>query len=110
VGATLLIEDDREGKKILERKADTDATDSDRVRLDGESTELIADGVPVDRVAAMGMLVDRLLRLGAGSPSLDSTRTISYCSAPLDSTVGCRNNELYVSSGPGSIVDATDGV
>jgi hypothetical protein len=72
VGVTLLIEDDREGRKMLERKDKTDATDSDRVRLDGESSELIADGVP-----ATGMLVDLLLWLGIGSPSLDSTRMIS---------------------------------
>ena len=56
------------------------------------------------------MLVDRVLWLGVGSPSLDSTRTISYCPASLDSTVGSRNDVSYVSSGPGSIVDVTDGV
>jgi hypothetical protein len=72
VGATLLIEDDRDGRKMLERKDETDATDSDRVKLEGESNELMADGVP-----AIGMLVDRLVWLGVGSPSLDSTRTIS---------------------------------
>jgi hypothetical protein len=52
----LLIEDNREGRKMLERKDKLYATDPDRVRLDGESSELIADGVPV-----IGMLVDRLL-------------------------------------------------
>jgi hypothetical protein len=53
VGATLPIEDDREGRKMLERKDETDATDSDHVRLDGEGSELIAENVP-----AIGMLVD----------------------------------------------------
>jgi hypothetical protein len=72
VGATLLIDDERDGRKMLERKDETDPTDSDRVRLDGESNELIADGV-----AATGMLVDRLLELGVGWPSLDSARTMS---------------------------------
>jgi hypothetical protein len=105
VGATLLIEDDRDGRKMLERKDETDATDSDRVRLDGESNELIADGVP-----AIGMLADRLLWLGVGSPMLDSTRMISYCPASLDPTVGLRNDVSNVSSGPGGIVDVTDGV
>jgi hypothetical protein len=42
----LLIEDDREGRKVLGRKDETDVTDSDHVRLDGESSELIADRVP----------------------------------------------------------------
>jgi hypothetical protein len=72
VGATLLIEDDRDGRKMLERKDETDATDSDRVKLEGESKGLMADGV-----RAIGMLVDRLVWLGVGSPSPDSTRTIS---------------------------------
>jgi hypothetical protein len=108
VGATLLIEDDREGRKMLERRDETDATDSERVRLDGESSELIGDGA--DGVLAIGMLVDRLLWLGVGSPSLDSTRIISYCPASLDSTVGARNDVSYASSGPGSIVDIVDGV
>jgi hypothetical protein len=41
---------------MLERKEKTDVTDSDHVRLDEESSELIADGVP-----AIRMLVDRLV-------------------------------------------------
>lgn len=68
----LLIDEDRDGRKMLERRDETGPTDSDRVKLDGESNELIADGVP-----AMGILVDRLLKLRVGSPPLDSTRTMS---------------------------------
>jgi hypothetical protein len=90
---------------MLERNDETDATDSDRVRLDGETSEIIADDVP-----AIGMLVDRLLWLGVGSPLLDSTRTISYCPALLDLTVGAGNDVSYASSGPGSIMDIVDGV
>jgi hypothetical protein len=90
---------------MLERKDETDATVSDHMRLDGESSELITDGVP-----AIGMPVGRLLSLGVGSPLLDSTRTISYCPALLDPTEGCRNDMSYILSGSGSIVDVTDGV
>jgi hypothetical protein len=50
------MEDDRDGRKMLERKNENDATDSGRIRLDGESNELIADGVP-----AIGMVADRQL-------------------------------------------------
>ena len=71
VGATLLIVDDRDGRKMLGRNDETDATDSDRVRLDGESNKLIVEGV-----MAIRMQVDHLLWLGVGSPSLDSTRTV----------------------------------
>ena len=105
MGATLPIEDDREGRKMLEGKDETDTTDSDCVRLEGESSELIAEGVPV-----MGVPVDWVLWLGVGSPSLDSTRMISYCPASLDLTVGSRNDVSYILSGPGSMVDVTDGV
>jgi hypothetical protein len=56
------------------------------------------------------MLVDWLLWLGAGSRSLDSTRTVSYCPVSINSTLGPRNDVSYVSSGPGSIVEATDGI
>jgi hypothetical protein len=78
---------------MLERKTKTDATDSDRVKMEGESNELMADGVP-----DIGMLVDQLVWLGVGLPSL------------VDPTVGLRNDVLYVSSGPGSNVEVTDGV
>jgi hypothetical protein len=90
---------------MLERKDETDATDSDHIRLDGKSSEIIEDGVP-----AIRMLVDRLFWLGVGLPSLDSTGTISYCPASLDPAVGSKNKVSYVSSGPGSIVDVVDGV
>jgi hypothetical protein len=72
---------------MLERKDETDATNSDRIRLDGENSEFIADCA-----SAIGMLVNRLLWLSVGSPSLDSRRTISYCPALLDPIVGLRNN------------------
>jgi hypothetical protein len=67
VGATLLIVGDRDGRKMLGRNDRTNATASDHVRLDGESNELIVEGV-----LAIGMLVNRRLWLSVGWPSLDS--------------------------------------
>jgi hypothetical protein len=65
VSATLLIEDDQDSRKMLERKDKTDTTDSDRDRLEGESNELMADGV-----LAIGMLADRLVWLGVDSRTI----------------------------------------
>lgn len=88
MGATLLIEDDRDGKKMLDLREDTDETDSERVRLDGVSKELATDGVE-----AIGMPVDLLIGVGVEPPSLDSTSTTPYWLASLSPTLGRRIDE-----------------
>ncbi len=89
---------------MLERRDETDDTESERVRLDGESKELIADGV-----GAIGMLVTLLLEPGVETPS-DSTRTMSYCPTSLEATVGRKKDVSKDSSTPGRIVELADGV
>lgn len=105
VGATLLIDEEREGRKMLERNDETDEIDSERARLEGESSELIAE-----RVGAIGILVDLPLELRVDPPSLDPTRTMSYCPASLEATLGCRKELSMDLSSPGRAVDIAEGV
>ena len=79
---------------MLERRDDTDNTKSARVRLDSEIKKLIADGV-----GAIRTLVTLLLEPAVETP-LDSTRTISYCPALLETMVGRKKDVSKDSSTP----------
>jgi hypothetical protein len=69
-GATLLIKDDQNDRKMQESNDETDATVPDRVRIDEESNELLQREFQPLECWQIGYF-------GVGSPSLDSTRTIS---------------------------------
>ena len=73
VGAMLRIDDDREGRKMLDRIEETDAIEPDRAREDGVSMVLILDAVD-----CIAMLLVLLVGVEVDVPSLESTRTISY--------------------------------
>ncbi len=73
-GATLLMDELLDGKKMLERSEEIDPTDSERVRLEGDIND--SSGVGVLAIAMlMVLLIARgvvLPPLAVGSPELDS--------------------------------------
>ncbi|KAG8805701.1 hypothetical protein FRC18_006527 [Serendipita sp. 400] len=72
------MEDDLEGRKILDRSDDIEDTDSDRLREDPENVSRNAEGVDaMDGEDWIGTLVERVLRVIDDLPSLESTRTTS---------------------------------
>lgn len=104
--AILLMEDDREGKNMLDRKEDTEETDSDLERLEGVSDDLNNE----DGVGAIGSLLPKLLLLRVDRVSLSSTNTTSYFPASLDATDGPMNELSDISSIGARIDEAADGV
>jgi hypothetical protein len=104
--AMLLIEEDLEGKNILDLKEDTDDTDSDRERPEAEREDLSSE----DGVGAYGSLMATLLLVALDLVSLSSTMTTSYLPASLDASDGSMNEGSDISSIGGRIDEAADGV
>jgi hypothetical protein len=111
-GAALIIDELREGRKMLERNDETDPTDSDRLKLEGDPK----DGSGVSAMAMLIVLLGPargvvLPPLAVGSPSLDSTKTTSYCPLAVEPLDGVWKTELsYSSSTGGRMLDVAEGV